>query len=211
MLHDFLRIHRKNLIERAAAKASERPTPKEMKQEELSGVPVFLAQLGDVLKAEATSSTPFPVESAIGKSATKHGSDQLRMGFTVGQVVHGYGDVCQAITELAQVEHFTITTDEFHSLNRALDGAIAEAVTEYGRQREANLSAAETKRVGNRGDEQRDPLCAAILAWQMLLKGTVGVGGSTGAVLTRSLETLRQLHNRLHPERPIPESDAMVT
>jgi hypothetical protein len=45
----------------------------------------------------------------------------------------------------------------------------------------------------------------------MLLKGTVGVGGSTGAVLTRSLEALRMLHNRLHPERPIPESASMVT
>ena len=98
MLHDFLRIHRKNLIERAAAKASARPTPKQAKMEELSGVLVFLTRLSEVLKAEATSSTPFPVESAIGKSATKHGNDQLRMGFTVGQVVHGYGDVCQAIT-----------------------------------------------------------------------------------------------------------------
>src|SRR6266849_10597860 len=134
-----------------------------MKLEELSGVPVFLTQLGEVLKAEATSSTPFPVESAIGKSATKHGNDQLGMGYNVGQVVHGYGDVCQAITELAQVERFTITTDEFHSLNRALDGAIAEAVTEYGRQREVNLSAAESERLENRGDEQRDPLCSAIL------------------------------------------------
>jgi hypothetical protein len=211
MLHDFLKEHRQDLIARAAAKVAARATPKATKQNELSGVPVFLTQLGEVLKAEASSATPMPVASAIGKSATQHGNDPLRMGFTVGQVVHGYGDVCQAITELAQVEKFTITTDEFHSLNRALDDAIAEAVTEYGRQREVNLSAAETERIGSHADEQRDPLASSILAWQMLLKGTVGVGGSTGAVLSKSLEALRAIHNRLHPTRPIPDPTSIVS
>jgi hypothetical protein len=210
MLHDFLKEHRQDLIERAAAKVAAR-APKAAKQNELSGVPVFLTQLSEVLRAEASSSTPMPVSSAIGKSATQHGNDLLRMGFTVGQVVHGYGDVCQAITELAQVKKFTITTDEFHSLNRALDDAIAEAVTEYGRQREANISAAETERLGSHADEQRDPLSSAILAWQMLLKGTVGVGGSTGAVLNKSLEALRTIHNRLHPARPIPDPTSIVS
>jgi hypothetical protein len=211
MLHDFLREHRQDLINRAAAKVRARPAPKGGTRAEASGVPVFLTQLGEVLKAEATSATPMPFGSAIGKSATQRGGELLRMGFTVGQVVHGYGDVCQAITELAQVVKFTITTHEFQSLNRALDDAIAEAVTEYGRQRELSLTAAETERAGTQGDEQRDPLCSAILAWQMLLKGTVGVGGSTGAVLTQSLEALRTLHNRAHPARPIPDPNSMVT
>jgi hypothetical protein len=210
MLHDFLREHRQDLINRAAAKVRSRPAPKGAMKAEASGVPVFLTQLGEVLKAEATSATPIPV-GPIGKSATQRGGELLRMGFTVGQVVHGYGDVCQAITELAQVVKFTITTNEFQSLNRALDDAIAEAVTEYGRQRELNLTAAETERIGTQGDEQRDPLCSAILAWQMLLKGTVGVGGSTGAVLTQSLEALRTLHNRSHPARPIPDPNSVVT
>ena len=31
-------------------------------------------------------------------SACLHGSDLLRQGFTVSQVVHDYGDVCQSIT-----------------------------------------------------------------------------------------------------------------
>ncbi len=210
MLHDFLKEHRKDLIERAAAKVAARPAPKGTISVEGSGVPIFLTQLGEVLKAQATSATPLPFGSAIAKTATQRGNDLLRMGFTVGQVVHGYGDVCQAITELAQIVKFTITTNEFQSLNRALDDAIAEAVTEYGRQREANLTAAEAERVGDYADEQRDPLCAAILAWQMLLKGTVGVAGSTGSVLTASLEALRKLHNRQHPSQQIPDPTVMA-
>ena len=43
------------------------------------------------------------------------------------------GDICQAVTELALEQHAPITTEEFHTLNRCLDTAIAEAVTEHGR------------------------------------------------------------------------------
>jgi hypothetical protein len=35
-----------------------------------------------------------------GGSAIQHGHDLLRQGFTVSQVVHDYGNVCHAITEL---------------------------------------------------------------------------------------------------------------
>jgi hypothetical protein len=51
----------------------------------------------------------------------------------VSQVVHDYGDICQAITELALDQKAPITVKEFHTLNRCLDAAIAEAVTEHAR------------------------------------------------------------------------------
>jgi hypothetical protein len=54
-------------------------------------------------------------------------------GYTVSQAVHDYGDICQAITELALEQKAPITVKEFHTLNRCLDTAIAEAVTEQAR------------------------------------------------------------------------------
>ncbi|MEO8631520.1 MAG: sensor histidine kinase, partial [Betaproteobacteria bacterium] len=54
----------------------------------------------------------------------------------MNQVVHNYGDLCQSVSDLA-VEHGTpFTTNEFRTLNRCLDDAIAGAVTEYARQRD---------------------------------------------------------------------------
>ena len=191
------------------AKVAERPPPTKVVQDKLLyGVPLFLTQLAELLKIETTSSTPAPV-SAIGISATRHGNELLRMGFSVGQVVHTYGDVCQAVTELAHDVNFTITTDEFHSLNRALDNAIAEAVTEYGRERESEI-AADEKRSGLASDEQRGLLCTALTAWQMLTQGTVGVRGSTGSVLTRSLEGLRTLYNRSPGALAIPDPKTIL-
>jgi hypothetical protein len=65
------------------------------------------------------------------------------LGFTVSQVVHDYGDICQAITEWAVEQNAPITTDEFHVLNRCLDTAIADAVTEHARITAASRSADE--------------------------------------------------------------------
>ena len=210
MLHDFLRDHRQNLIARAAAKVAGRAAPRARTPEEpLHGVPVFLTQLGEALKIEATGATPFPTRN-ISASATLHGNEMLRLGYTVNQLVHGYGDVCQAITQLAQEKNFTISSREFQGLNRALDDAIAQAVTEYARQREEDMAAAQTGREAL-AFEQRNLLCSATLAWQMLTRGTVGLKGSTAGVLTRSLEKLRQLDNRLDDRPPIADASLVTS
>ena len=47
------------------------------------------------------------------------------------QVIHDYGDLCQAITELAFEQAAPFETKEFRTLNRCLDNAIADAVTEF--------------------------------------------------------------------------------
>src|SRR5712691_1760654 len=98
------------------AKVALRQSPKATEDELVNGVPLFLTQLAETLKQEGTHA-PFSL-TAISTSAEAHGTELLRRGFTIGQVVHDYGDVCQAVTELALEEDFPITTAEFHTLNR---------------------------------------------------------------------------------------------
>jgi signal transduction histidine kinase len=152
---------------------------------------LFLTQLAETLRLE-TSPTPFS-SSAIGSSASKHGRDLLMMGFTVSQVVHDYGDVCQAITELAVEKRATISPEEFHTLNRCLDTAIAAAVTEYGRLKDEATSHQEVERLGQVAHELRNHIQTALLSFQVVKTGRVGITGSTGAVLGRSLIDLRDL------------------
>ena len=111
----------------------------------------------------------------------------LRKGFTIAQVVHEYGDVCQAITELAADPNTPIDTAEFHTLNLCLDNAIAGAVTEFLRKREQSLSERETERLAAFAHEQRNLLSAAMLSFHALRGGTVPIGGSTGSVLGRAV------------------------
>lgn len=194
MLHDFITANRDELISRSRAKVSSRPWPSASTDEVENGVPLFLTQLADTLRLE-TSQTPFS-SSAIGSSATKHGRELLTMGFTVSQVVHDYGDVCQAITELAADKQATISPEEFHTLNRCLDTAIAEAVTEYGRLKERVTAHLEVERLGQLAHELRNQIQTALLSFEVLKTGSVGISGSTGAVLGRSLIGLSELIDR---------------
>ena len=111
----------------------------------------------------------------------------------MSQVVHDYGDICQAITEVATEQNAPITANEFHILNRCLDTAIAEAVTEHGRLTAASQLTDELERIGRLMHEVRNNLHTSLIAFDALKRGTVGVGGSTGGILGRSLVTMRIL------------------
>jgi signal transduction histidine kinase len=156
---------------------------------------MFLDQLIATLRLEE-STTQRPRDTQIGLSAARHGRALQEIGFTAAQVVHDYGDVCQAITELAVELDAAITADEFRTLNRCLDEAMAGAVEEFGRQRELSLSHHETERLGVFAHELRNLLSNSMLAFEVLKTGTVGVGGSTGALLGRNLTRLRDLIDR---------------
>jgi signal transduction histidine kinase len=194
MLHEFIALNRDEIIRRCRAKVAKRLVPPPTEAEIDHGVPVFLDQLGDALRLGLTSSPE------IGRSAIRHGHDLLLQGFTVSQVVHDYGDVCQAITELAIELDAPISTDDFRTLNRYLDDAIAGAVTEYGRERTQNTLDEEvargSERLGFLAHELRNLIHIAIMAFEVLRTGNVGVAGSTGTVLHRSLMGLRALVGR---------------
>jgi signal transduction histidine kinase len=118
------------------------------------------------------------------------------MGFTVGQVVHDYGGVCQAITELAVELQAPIRNEDFHTLNRCLDDAIADAVTEYGRLRDQMSSDDALGRQGFFAHELRNALNMSTLAFFALKSGSVGTSGSTSALVDRGFRRMRDLVDR---------------
>lgn len=193
MLDAFVAENRAEIIRRCRAKVELRsiptPTPAELEY----GVPCFLDQLIGALREHATSGT------AIGTSAALHGRDLFLQGFTVSQVVHDYGDVCQSITDLALELRAPISVEDFRILNRCLDDAIASAVTEYGRSNQPLVAAAsirDDERLAFLAHEIRNLVGTASVAFDVLKTGKVGVDGSTGSVLQRSLAALRNLVTR---------------
>src|SRR6202451_32958 len=139
MLDTFIASHRATIIARVRARVALRTSPKASDLELKNGIPVFLDQLGEALRTERAGE--IVNHQRIGESASLHGRDLLRMGLTIGQVVHDYGDVCQTITEMARAQEAPISGADCRTLNLCLDDAIAEAVTEYCRQREIAIVA----------------------------------------------------------------------
>jgi signal transduction histidine kinase len=186
MLHDFVRANRAEIIARCRAKISTRPVPRPTDVELEHGVPLFLDQLAHSLHIA------FATNPAIATTAAENAAALLHEGFTIAQVVHNYGGICQTITEMAGETDLSITAIEFRTLNLCLDDAIAGAVSEYSRLREYEG----TERLGHLAHELRNLLNSAVLSYDMLKAGTVGIGGSTGAVLGRSLVGLQSLVDR---------------
>ena len=195
MLHEFITLNREEIILQCRAKVATRSVPPPTEAEINHGVPLFLDQLVTTLRGAQGEINP-----EISRSAVLHGHDLLRQGFTVSQVVHDYGDICQTITELALEQDAPIGTDDFRTLNRCLDDAIAAAVTEFGRGRnQSTLDGADARgheRLGFFAHELRNLLNTSILAFDVLQTGDVGVGGSTGRVLKRNLLGARNLVGR---------------
>jgi signal transduction histidine kinase len=194
VLHEFIATHRAAIIESARARVAMRTCPKPSDVELTNGIPVFLEQLGDALLLARSSE--LVDHEQIERSATRHGFDLLRLGLTIGQVVHDYGDVCQAITELAVKQGQELAADEFRTLNLCLDDAIAGAVTEYARQRELTIAEEGNERLGMFAHELRNALNTATLAFASIQSGRVAGGGSTALLLGRSLSALGTLIDR---------------
>ena len=194
VLENFIVDNRDSILALARRRVASRAVPRATEVELKNGIPVFLDQLGDALRLAKKG--PLIDHGAIGKSGTLHGGDLLRMGLTIGQVVHDYGDICQAITELAQTRDAPITGIEFQTLNLCLDDAIAAAVTEYARQRERTIEHEGTERLGILTHELRNLLGTAMLSFESIRAGHVAPAGSTGALHLRSLLGLRGLVDR---------------
>ena len=210
MLYKFLLSNRDELVKRCLAKAASRlnSNPEADADKTRFGVPLFLAQLIKTLEIEQTAtpsascnvsgpSLGSSQQSEIGKSATSHGRELSELGYTVEQVVHDYGDLCQAITEMAHELAEPISADEFRTFNRCLDNGIADAVTEFTRQRRLVADGRKqqelNQRLGFLAHEFRNHLNTVTHAVSAIKSGQVGFAGATGKVLDRSLLRLRAM------------------
>jgi len=195
------------LIRRCADKVGARPHRGATAVQLSNGVPHFLDQLQRTLEAEereepmeserisGPSGGEATTVSEMGVSAALHGQYLLELGFSVDQVVHDYGDLCQAITDLAFELDAPFAVAEFRTLNRSLDNAIASAVSAFSLLRDQSTVARQHEevnaRVGTFAHELRSSLASATYAVAALQLGNLPMSGSTGNVLKRSLAAMR--------------------
>jgi hypothetical protein len=186
VLHEFVTANRDEIIQRCRKRVAARQAPLATRAEIDHGVPIFLDQLVNELRS---GPTPNPEITA---TAIQHGRDVLRQGYTVSQLVHDYGDVCQSVTELAIERDARISADDFRALNRCLDDAIAGSVTEYSNlqiESSAVGVARDGERIAALARGVRVDLEAASVAFETMVSGPVGLNGGTAKLLADSLRS----------------------
>jgi signal transduction histidine kinase len=218
-LRDFLLKNKEEILKSTEEKSLKLAGPLPSSDQLKKGLPIFFQQLLNILllerpaipanvssgasnaasradEADISIASGKPEEVAVIATASLHGKEMLRLGYTLSHVVHAYGSMCQAITELASRENTTISTDAFHDLNQCLDVAIAGAVTEFQNLRNTQEKDRETKHLGFLAHELRNSLGTAKISFDLIKSGTVGFGGNTGQVLERSLKRMDELIER---------------
>ncbi len=119
--------------------AGARPSSEQLKR----GLRIFYKHITEVLRSERQDAQSFesnrdasiaaiqecdestfsqaadqPDEINLTKEAGLHGTELIKLGYTLSHVVHAYGAMCQSIAELATRKHVSITATEFHDLNQ---------------------------------------------------------------------------------------------
>ena len=118
----------------------------------------------------------------------------------MSQVVHDYGDICQAITELAVEMRAPISTEDFRMLNRAWTMPSPAPSPSTGAHAISPRSIEEiargSERLGFFAHELRNMVNTAIMAFEVLKTGNVGVAGAPGPCSIAASSGLRALIGR---------------
>ena len=220
-LLEFLKMNEEAVLARIEEKSSTLAGVRPISPDPTSGLPIFFKQLvhvlehapvealnlgadnhglvqaandGDEPALAAASGRPYDI--VVAEAAGTYGKQLQQQGYTLSHVVHAYGEMCQAITEIAIEKKAAITTEDFRALNRCLDTAIAGAVTEFHAERAEDLSNRETQHLGFLAHELRNALAIVNTSLNLIKSGSVGFGGSIGQVLDRALKRQKELIDR---------------
>jgi signal transduction histidine kinase len=184
VLHDMLTARREELLGAASS---------------VSGTDVqrlgpFLDQIVAALRKEAGI-----VEDGVDLNAPseRYGRERSRERAPVGDVVHEFGSLCTAIMTMVGKEQAKISPREYQTLNESLDTGIAQAVTEFAANQEADRQQDATQQLGVVTHELRNALHAASISFRAIRDGQVPAAGRTAEVVDRSHRRLRSLIARL--------------
>jgi len=194
MLHVVLMQRRDEVMDRWRAMVQGTIAPESMGAVELNDhLPGFVDEIIAVLRDEAGLESHVPLASDS-ETASDHGEQRLRLGFSLDAVVREYGALRDAIVETARGAGSEITFAEMQSVFTSTVDGIARAVSEYSRQRDAELQRQHNEHIGFLAHELRNPLASATVALEMLrIKGQLPAEARGGVVLTRSLGRMKEL------------------
>ena len=144
MLHEFIAINRDEIIRRCRAKVATRSVPPPTRRDRSREYHVFLDQLADDI-AHRPDVKPRdwqerrPARARPAASGVHRVTGRARLWRRLSGYHRAGGG-----------NERSISTEDFRTLNRCIDDAIAGAVTEYGRERNQSIVDGETTRGSER-------------------------------------------------------------
>ncbi len=156
-------------------------------------LPSFLTEVIDALRSDVgvSSRVPSPEES---QTAADHGEQRLRLGFSLEAVVREYGALQEAILATGREVGASISFRELEIIFECIVDGIALAVSEYSRQRDAEMHRQHNEHFAFIAHELRNPLSSAMMGLAQLKRsGQIQTGARAAGALERGLARLQEL------------------
>lgn len=193
-LHEAIATYRDRVLQKWMALVQGTITPQAMSSIELlDHFPKFLEEVVAALRTDAglPTSAESPEQS---ETASGHGQQRLRLGFSLDAVVREYGALHDAIVTTARDAGVEITASELDCVFRSLITGIASAVSEYARQRDAEQQRLHNEHIAFIAHELRNPLASASTAHEVLQQqGHIPPSVRAGGALARGLTSMQEL------------------
>jgi signal transduction histidine kinase len=192
-LHAVLTAHPNEVIVRWTSKVRGTVAPEAVPAIELlDHIPDFLREVVAALRAvDGLPSVPAaPDESP---TAAVHGAQRLRLGFSLDSVVREYGALRDAILATGRDHGAAMALHELQVVFDSIITGIASAVSEYARQRDAEIQRQHNEHFAFVAHELRNPLSSATMAFESLLrKKRIDPEEREVAILSRGLSRMRE-------------------
>src|SRR5688500_17265779 len=161
-LHEVLAASRTEVLTRWKADVRGTLAPESTPTVELlDHMPQFLDEIIAALREDTGMGETEPLLEGR-TTAAVHGEQRLRLGFQLDAVVREYGALRDAIVASARAASAEITFRELKVVSDCIISGIANAVSEYTMQRDAELHRQANEHFAFIAHELRNPLSAAI-------------------------------------------------
>jgi signal transduction histidine kinase len=192
-LSGLLADRRTEILDRWTQRIGREHEDKELSRGELwDHLPHFFDEVLTTLRTEEGSSAEAVATNGSGASVA-HGTQRLRVGFDLVEVLREYEILTECILEEVEAVGGGISTRAFRRVQRLLNAGRAQAISAYIDRRDLEMTRTHSQHVAFIAHELRSPLMTAFLALTALRKNERTEDQWALGMLSRNLNALREL------------------
>ena len=191
-LSRLLADRRVEILERWTRRISEHVDTQLSRGELWDHLPRFFDEVLAALRAEEGSG-PEAAASNGSTASAAHGTQRLRVGFDLAQVIREYEILTECILDEVEAVGGSISTRAFRRVQALLNAGRAQAISAYIDHRDVEMTRTHSQHVAFIAHELRSPLMSAFLAVTALRRKERPEDQWALDTLTRNLNALREL------------------
>jgi signal transduction histidine kinase len=194
-LSSLIAERRVEILERWAERIRWEHADKDLSRGELwDHLPLFFDEVVAALRADEVAEK---ATSNGASAAAAHGTQRLRVGFDLPEVIREYEILSECILEEVEAVGGNVSIGQLRRVLRLVNAGRTEAVVAYGQRRDGEMTRTHSQHVAFVAHELRTPVMTALMALSQLRQHVRPEDQWAVGMLNRSLTGLRELIDKV--------------